>query len=104
MRSYDGSSPSLRVNPLYVGTPISTGYKTYPKEIDAAVCQSPIYRDTHFYKKVQAKLFIPLYKCQSPIYRDTHFYDEIRYALRVWSGLCQSPIYRDTHFYLITVV
>ena len=37
--------------------------------------------------------------CQSPIYRDTHFYEE-KEALLKQIELCQSPIYRDTHFYV----
>ena len=36
--------------------------------------------------------------CQSPIYRDTHFYGELKMCDDL-SWMCQSPIYRDTHFY-----
>ena len=38
--------------------------------------------------------------CQSPIYRDTHFYG-YESMVRIVGAECQSPIYRDTHFYKI---
>ena len=42
-----GNGPKLRcVNPLSIGTPISTWA---PFSIWSVMCQSPIHRDTHFY-------------------------------------------------------
>ena len=61
------------VNPLSIGTPISTPprriYVIYIK-----MCQSPIYRDTHFYLFLVPNVIFFIATCQSPIYRDTHFY------------------------------
>ncbi len=37
------------VNPLSIGTPISTLTKAEAQALDFDLCQSPIYRDTHFY-------------------------------------------------------
>ncbi len=112
-------------------------------------CQSPIYRDTHFYGGkdfmiaiVGGLVSIPylsghpfllltlifgtitgIWKCQSPIYRDTHFYmyasmfekarlicvnplsigtpisTRLCIGHAIMKKKCQSPIYRDTHFY-----
>ena len=98
------------------------------KEI-RTMCQSPIYRDTHFYHEEIAERNPELVTCQSPIYRDTHFYNPARFlrhreigcvnplsigtpisTLFPWkrffpeSKMCQSPIYRDTHFYCGTNV
>ena len=42
----------------------------------------------------------PCWRCQSPIYRDTHFYQEDGRVDIDLSAVCQSPIYRDTHFYV----
>ena len=42
--------------------------------------------------------------CQSPIYRDTHFYEaDAKAETEGEAEVCQSPIYRDTHFYAIVV-
>ena len=138
------------VNPLSIGTPISTqevsgtgwqtrkvsipylsGHPFLPDEADAivetdnTVCQSPIYRDTHFYgiallmgistfivsipylsghpflqvANIESESYIS--GCQSPIYRDTHFYPRREYVI-FDKELCQSPIYRDTHFYSLS--
>ena len=66
--------------------------------IICAMCQSPIYRDTHFYKKIAICIGVAGL-CQSPIYRDTHFYHEEIAERNPELVTCQSPIYRDTHFY-----
>ena len=87
------------------------------------MCQSPIYRDTHFYRVAEIATAIcaicvnPLsigtpistarivkqntiiVMCQSPIYRDTHFYKYAAIGGTPLVSVCQSPICRDTHFY-----
>ena len=86
------------VNPLSIGTPISTEVVLNEKQKRNHLCQSPIYRDTHFYFFSSIAFICLGFSCQSPIYRDTHFY-ELKCQNCGASELCQSPIYRDTHFY-----
>ncbi len=111
------------VNPLSIGTPISTGRVVEEAQKRSALCQSPIYRDTHFYLFWSEWYEKAGAMCQSPIYRDTHFYTiehglittQVHVSIPYLSGhpflpaelrkgpwrdiMCQSPIYRDTHFY-----
>ncbi len=63
------------------------------------MCQSPISRNTHFYKLKTSERASHSYLCQSPISRNTHFYN-LHYGLSALDlVLCQSPISRNTHFY-----
>ena len=135
------------VNPLSIGTPISTYcnicssgnrlvsipylsghpflllFDEFYIHIATNMCQSPIYRDTHFYRdhygtrnrnedvsipylsghpflRTRRRIMKDVKVCQSPIYRDTHFYSFARVGrTRNSTSPCQSPIYRDTHFY-----
>ena len=47
------------VNPLSIGTPIATNMKTI-NDLKKSLCQSPIYRDTHFYREGMTALLIVL--------------------------------------------
>ena len=111
------------VNPLSIGTPISTGKGPFIGNLHRTMCQSPIYRDTHFYWGLRDSFLlrnwtvsipylsghpflpwnpVPLKrwrkKCVNPLSIGTPI--STRYSpLRGSSVLCQSPIYRDTHFY-----
>ncbi len=115
------------VNPLSIGTPISTARLFSITFLFVEMCQSPIYRDTHFYitkmtirftetekdrvnpLSIGTPISTPMFPkwevarfgqlCQSPIYRDTHFYENHVDLIKQRNLLCQSPIYRDTHFY-----
>ena len=108
------------VNPLSIGTPISTQLRTistfkspvsipYPsghpflqshKWINwlSVWCVNPLSIGTPISTKWLWVLKWQLGLCQSPIHRDTHFYG--RKGEKMYAGyVCQSPIHRDTHFY-----
>ena len=67
------TSSMICVNPLSIGTPISTVRRFMSKKKHDKLCQSPIHRDTHFYLLLSI-LGIMAILCQSPIHWDTHFY------------------------------
>ena len=85
------------VNPLYIGTPIST-VDFYAGEAVKHVVSIPYTSGHPFLQKLSAFSFSIAIGCQSPIHRDTHFYITSR-IYREIAKLCQSPIHRDTHFY-----
>ena len=69
------------------------------------MCQSPIYRDTHFYVNTDGYLLVKKSRV-NPLSIGTPIstlaltgYLEI-----IKKALCQSPIYRDTHFYIHGIV
>ena len=56
----------ISVNPLSIGTPISTGGQKMKKTSIERLCQSPIYRDTHFYCRQKGTLK-QLVGCVNPL-------------------------------------
>ncbi len=108
------------VNPLYIGTPISTemekgivthrnvsipytsghGRKKGGDYVSSFMCQSPIHRDTHFYKSMD--FWATIEHSVSIPYTSGHpFLRPHRPLFSHLSSLsCQSPIHRDTHFYI----
>ena len=115
--------PGGSVNPLSIGTPISTEVpESYSAKL--ALCQSPIYRDTHFYVRIHPKGMAVKVDCVNPLsigtpisttansghsswkrnvsipYLSGHPFLQRIFDGKIEKGwLCQSPIYRDTHFY-----
>ena len=90
---YDVSIPYLSGHPFLQETYLSNGKIIY------LLCQSPIYRDTHFYQDELAgtenriNVSIP-YLSGHPFLHTTFLA-----ASELCISECQSPIYRDTHFY-----
>ncbi len=76
------------VNPLSIGTPISTRFKD-------ALYLDPIvsipYLSGHPFLQNHNKKTKTYFVCQSPIYRDTHFYD-LASAVFSWIAYCVNPL------------
>ena len=88
------------VNPLSIGTPISTFAAPEPKMENPRIVSIPYLSGHPFLLSINCMDSTRQIPCQSPIYRDTHFYSPgRRKTSRKHSEMCQSPIYRDTHFY-----
>ena len=70
----------------------------------AFVCQSPICRDTHFYK-TNMKVVKTTVNRVNPLYVGTPISTLGMGHLLGGNGyLCQSPICRDTHFYWLSSI
>ena len=97
-RAYDGSNPSLRVNLLSVGTPIST---TALEKNGRRICLVSIpYLSGHPFLQGIAKMRENNPKaCVNPLSIGTPISTLLSTTDSLVSDLCQSPIYRDTHFY-----
>ena len=63
------------------------------------LCQSPIYRDTHFYFCSTSFIYILQQTCVNPLSIGTPISTGIIMGPVIATKTCQSPIYRDTHFY-----
>ncbi len=63
------------------------------------VCQSPIYRDTHFYTAELASKKPIISNVSIPYLSGHPFLRKYRWVPSSQKKPCQSPIYRDTHFY-----
>ena len=67
------------------------------------MCQSPIYRDTHFYEEVAGYIGETL-ACVNPLSIGTPISTKGYATIDEVKALCQSPIYRDTHFYQVLYI
>ncbi len=115
------------VNPLSIGTPISTRayalmsttnirivsipypsghpfllmFYLHDRAQELEMCQSPIHRDTHFYNAIGQESRLSLMRHVSIPYPSGHpFLPKLSDGTKYDTiKMCQSPIHRDTHFY-----
>ena len=69
-----------------------------PAQQSSERCQSPIYRDSHFYVVIILFIIAFLYRV-NPLSIGTPISTDERCYLLFCGFMCQSPIHRDTHFY-----
>ncbi len=89
----DVSIPYLSGHPFLHKTPRVDG------GAHLTTCQSPIYRDTHFYSEGKWEATKDPVPVSIP-YLSGHPFLQKMTAITITNFMCQSPIYRDTHFYI----